>query len=223
MVPMDFDVSRDPLVVRVAGLLASGGCAIYPTETFYALGAHVGSASALSRVIAIKGRPQSKPLPCIIGHLSQLDQVMSPTADRWEGFETAMALMRAFWPGPLSIVVPGRPSLPSQVMDLQGMVSVRLTPHPQARSLCVLAKGPLAASSANLSGEPPASSLEKLSPAIRLAADMALPGNPEPAGGLPSTLVLPGPDMRFAVLRQGSLPLQQLQDAGFALTDDIGR
>ncbi|WP_459932587.1 L-threonylcarbamoyladenylate synthase [Fundidesulfovibrio butyratiphilus] len=220
---MDFEVSRDPRVARAADLLASGGCVIYPTETFYALGAHVGSASALSRVIAIKGRPQSKPLPCIIGHMSQLDQVISPSADKWEGFETAMALMRAFWPGPLSIVVPGRPSLPSQVMDLQGMVSVRLTPHPQARSLCLLAKGPLSASSANISGEPPASRLRDLSPALTLAADMALPGDPEPAGGLPSTLVLPGPDRGFVVLRQGSLPLKELHDAGFAPAGEIAR
>ena len=141
----------------------------------------------------------------------------------WDGYHTGMRLMETFWPGPLSIVVPGKSSLPSQVMDLQGMVSVRLTPHPQARSLCLLAGGPLAASSANLSGEPPAQDESNLSPALTMAADMLLVGDPQPCGGLPSTLVLPGPEMSLQVIRLGALSLSSLTTAGFVVLGEQGR
>lgn len=209
--------SGEQVLKQAAKILAAGGCAVYPTETFYALGALVGSVSALSRINAIKGRPQSKPLPLIIGHVDQLAGVVVPDISRWEGYASAVLLMERFWPGPLSIIFPARPGLAPQVQDNQGRVCVRLTPHPQAQALCLLCKSPLAATSANLSGHQPVCSLGDLDPAVCLAVDMLVEGTPTPPGGLPSTLVLPQQGNRLTVLRQGALPLAALERAGFSL------
>lgn len=200
---------------RAAETLAAGGCVVYPTETFYALGAVVESRAALSRINAIKGRPQSKPLPVIIGHMDQLAGLVSPQISDWQGYATAWRLMERFWPGPLSIILPARPDLAPQVRDALGRVCVRFSPHPLARRLCLKSGSPLAATSANVSGGPAVHTLADLDPAVRQSADMALEGAPQPAGGLPSTLVLPREGGRLEVLRQGVLPLAALTRAGF--------
>ena len=174
------DGSHDPELVRAAGLLADGGCVVYPTETFYALGAVVGNASALQRIIAIKGRPQSKPLPVVIGGPGQLAALVSTRFQEWEGREAALRLMERFWPGPLSIVVPGAEALSPLLMDPTGGVSVRLTPHPQARALCLLAGSPLCATSANASGRPAVTALAGMDKTVLDGADMALAGCPRP-------------------------------------------
>ena len=210
----DFGVQ---VLEQAAGVLRAGGCAVYPTETFYALGATVGSLAALSRINAIKGRPQSKPLPLIIGHEDQLARVVGPDISRWVGYATARLLMERFWPGPLSIIFPARPGLAAQVQDEQGRVCVRLTPHPQAQALCLLCDSPLAATSANLSGGAAVRSLDDLHPAVRLAVDLVVEGHPQPPGGLPSTLVLPLGEGRLTLLRPGALPVEALEGAGFRL------
>lgn len=202
---------------RAASLLKAGGCLVYPTETFYALGASVANQQALARINATKRRPQSKPLPVIIGDLTQLRLVAADDLEQWPGFETARGLMKIFWPGPLSIIMPGRPELSAVIKDQAGLVSVRLTPHPQARELCRLAQSPLAATSANLSGQAPISRHQDLDPEVRRAVDMVLAGWPQPAGGLASTLVSPKGPGELVVLRPGALPVDRLVQAGFRL------
>lgn len=202
---------------RAVQALVGGGCVVYPTETFYALGALVGSPSALARVNTIKGRPRSKPLPVIVGGMEQLGQVMSADAAAWPGYAVAMLLMERFWPGPLSIIVPAAKGLPPQLLDGRGSVSVRFTPHPQARELCLRAGSPLAATSANVSGEPSVSELGRLSPAVCLGADYVLAGDPAPAGGLASTVVRPLANGEAYVYRVGALPLEEIERAGVIL------
>ena len=202
---------------RAVKALAAGGCIVYPTETFYALGAAVGSLAALSRINAIKGRPQSKPLPLIIGHMDQLAGVVSPNIVDWEGYAAARRLMERFWPGPLSIIFPAHAELAPQAQDSQGRVCVRWTPHAQARALCLLGGSPLAATSANLSGGQPVSRLGDLHPAVRLAVDMVVEGDPPPSGGMPSTLVLPQKDGYLKILRHGAVSLADLENAGFSV------
>jgi len=202
---------------RAVQAIVGGGCIVYPTETFYALGALVGSPSALARVNTIKGRPRSKPLPVILGGREQLDRVMSEEARSWPGYAVAMLLMDRFWPGPLSIIVPAAKGLPSPLLDGRGSVSVRFTPHPQAQELCLRAGSPLAATSANVSGEPSVSDLGRLSPAVCLGADYVLPGDPPPAGGLASTVVRPLANGEAYVYRVGALALEEIEQAGVIL------
>ena len=197
--------------------VVGGGCIVYPTETFYALGASVGSAQALERVNTVKGRPRSKPLPVIIGDMEQLPLVLGGDSGDWPGFACAMELMERFWPGSLSIIVPARQGLPSQLLDAQGCVSVRLTPHPQARELCRRAGSPLAATSANVSGDQAVSELALLSPAVCLGADYVLNGDPPPAGGLASTVLRPRAGREVILYRAGAVPVEELARAGFVL------
>lgn len=210
----------DSQLDRAAKAVAGGGCIVYPTETFYALGARVGSAQALERVNAIKGRPRSKPLPVIIGALEQLGQVLSEEAPDWPGYGLAMELMQRFWPGSLSIIVPARTDLPSQLLDGRGFVSVRLTPHPQARELCLLAGSPLAATSANVSGDPAVSDVGKLSPAVCLGAEYVLAGNPQPAGGLASTVLRPTGGRTAVLYRVGAVGEGALESLGIVLASE---
>jgi len=198
--------------------VARGGCIVYPTETFYALGAAANNAHALERICAIKGRPGSKPLPVIIGDMAQLALILDENArTRWPGFTCAAELMARFWPGPLSIVVPARETLPARLSDAQGAVAVRLTPHPVAKKLCLAAKIPLAATSANVSGEAPVNDPAGLSRAVRRAADAVLAGEPRPVGGLASTVVAPMADRGIVVHRAGALPIETLVQGGFRL------
>lgn len=208
-------VSPETQLDRAVRAVAGGGCIVYPTETFYALGASVGSAKALERVNAIKGRPRSKPLPVIIGDRGQLGQVMDEDALSWAGHGDAAELMDLFWPGSLSIIIPARKGLPLQLLDARGCVSVRQTPHLQARELCLRTGTPLAATSANVSGDPAVSELSRLSPAVCMGADYVLKGDPRPAGGLASTVVRPRGKREIHVYRVGAVPLEALNRAGF--------
>ena len=201
--------------------LLRGGCIVYPTETFYALGAKADDAQALERIFAVKGRPGAKPLPLIIGDMAQLALALdedSRSGRSWPGLACARELMERFWPGPLSLVVPMRRDLPARLADARGFVSVRLTPHPAARELCLRAGTPLAATSANISGEPPVSDLASLNPAVRRAVDAVFQGEPRPAGGLASTVIAPVADREAVVHRVGALPMETLARAGFRLT-----
>lgn len=198
--------------------MAGGGCVVYPTETFYALGACVGSAKALERVNAIKCRPRSKPLPVIIGDMEQLDAVMAGDAASWAGYGTARALMERFWPGSLSIILPARENLPAPLLDARGFVSVRLTPHPEARALCLLAGSPLAATSANVSGDQAVNDVGSLSPAVCLGADYVFRGTPEPAGGMASTVVCPSEGGAVRLFREGAIATAVLEAEGFTVS-----
>ncbi len=145
---------QHPSLNEAARTLRDGGCVVYPTETYFALGARATNANALARIVAIKARPATKPLPLLVGDLSHLEAVLP------EGFAAGplgadfTALVERFWPGPLSLVVPCRETLPDLVKDRQGRVSVRFTPHPTAAALCRLVGGAGQAPSAHRSGRP---------------------------------------------------------------------
>ena len=118
---------------------------MYAIRSYYAF--HV---SAVEEIIRLKARPADKPLPIIIGSMDQLGMVTG-----W--FSKAFAkLAAAFWPGPLSVLVPTGRKLPPEVRDKGGFTSVRLTAHPLARDLCLRAGTPLIATSANRTGMPAA-------------------------------------------------------------------
>ena len=194
---------------RVLRAIVSGGVVVYPTETLYALGCDGRIPSACARVAKIKGRPSAKPLPLVVGGLEQLSLVTGDIPDM------LLRLGGRFWPGPLSVLVRARPELAPQVMDGSGCVSVRVTPHPAASRLCLLAQAPLVATSANLSGRSPVSDPGQLDPAVLEGADAVYAEPPFPGGGEPSTVVRCRTGNRLDVLRIGAVSLRELEDAGF--------
>ena len=134
---------------EAAELLQSGEAVAFPTDTVYGLGAHALDADAVQKIYEAKGRPSDKPLIILIHERAQLDSVASYIP------EEAEKLITAFWPGPLTLVFQKQPGVvPDYVTRGLETVAVRMPNHPVALSLLQLAKVPVAAPSANLSGNP---------------------------------------------------------------------
>ena len=224
-------------LAQAARFLRGGGAVVFPTETFYGVGCLAAHAQAVARVYQLKRRPVHKPLPLLAAHAAQVDEVADLAA-----MPRGLA---AFWPGPLTVLLPARACLPQALVNDQGLVAVRVTPHPLAAQLAVEAGGALTASSANLSGGEAVRTPQQLDPALLTALqDMArqiltsvcgndhmknqqdmlpvLLGGPLPAGGLPSTVVEPlrggaGGAGRLRMVRAGAVSVAELAAAGFTV------
>lgn len=144
-------------IERVARRLAAGEPAVIPTDTVYGLAADPRRPDAVARLFELKGRPESNPIPLLVPD----EDGARRAASGWPA--SARALARAFWPGPLTIVVPAAGWLPPEITAGTGAVGVRAPDHPLALAL-LRRLGPLACTSANRSGEPPARSPAELPP-----------------------------------------------------------
>jgi L-threonylcarbamoyladenylate synthase len=132
-----------------AAVLREGGTVAFPTETVYGLGADATQAAAVANIFTAKGRPSDNPLIVHIADRSHIKQLASPPD------EAVLRLMDAFWPGPLTIVMPLRPgALPPVVTAGLETVGLRMPDHPLALLLIAAAGCPVAAPSANRSGRP---------------------------------------------------------------------
>lgn len=120
----------------------------FPTETVYGLGANALDPSAVRRIFAAKGRPADNPL---IVHVAD-PEAIPPLVSDWP--PAAQKLLQAFWPGPLSIIVPRSPLIPDQVTAGLDTVAIRMPSHPVAQAFIRACRLPIAAPSANLSGRP---------------------------------------------------------------------
>ena len=190
-------------LARAAAILRAGGLVAFPTETVYGLGGDARSDTAVARIFAAKGRPRFNPL---IAHLPDVE-----AARRIAQFdETAERLAAAFWPGPLTLVLPLRPDagLSPLVTAGLGTVALRVPAHPVARDLLRAFGGPVAAPSANPSG--------RVSPTRAVHVADGLSGRIEAivdggdcAVGVESTIVgLDGPPV---LLRPGGIPIEALE------------
>jgi L-threonylcarbamoyladenylate synthase len=182
---------------REAGArLREGALVIYPTDTLYAIGCRALDGAAVGRLRAAKERERDKPLPVIAADVAQARSL----AARWP--EEAQRLADAFWPGPLTLVVPASSVLPAELVAGAGSVAVRVPASEVARTLARLA-GPLVSTSANRAGETPCLTVDRAAaafPRATLAFDVGL------LEGAPSTIVdLTGPDGGFRILRAGKI------------------
>ncbi|HVA40186.1 MAG TPA: L-threonylcarbamoyladenylate synthase [Candidatus Binataceae bacterium] len=191
---------RDALVA-----LAAGEAIVYPTETFYALGVDALSSNALDRLIAIKGREPGKPIALIAA-----DTAMAFAVAR-EVPAQARVLAEAFWPGPLTLVLPARDGIPAALIGADGGVGVRVSSHPIARALAAGLRGPLTATSANLAGEPPAVESDAARRALGDKVKVFVEDG-RLAGGAPSTVVAVN-RTGMRVLRPGAVSERQLAAA----------
>ncbi len=133
---------------RAADLLRAGELVAIPTETVYGLAADALNGTAVASIFAAKGRPADNPLIVHIAELSQWEDLVSHIPPQ------ALALAKAFWPGPLTMVLPKADCIPVEVSAGLSTVAVRMPSHPVARKLITLSGCPLAAPSANRSGIP---------------------------------------------------------------------
>ena len=134
--------------------LQAGELVVYPTETFYAIGADAFSSIALRRLFQVKRREPGRPVRLIAA-----DTAMAFSVAREIPID-ARRLADAFWPGPLTLVLPARDSIAPELAGPDG-VGVRVSPNPVARALSAGIGRPITATSANLSGAAPASTLEQ--------------------------------------------------------------
>ncbi|GIP40926.1 threonylcarbamoyl-AMP synthase [Paenibacillus sp. J31TS4] len=195
---------EDPGILEAARLIRAGGLVAFPTETVYGLGADARSTAAVEGIFEAKGRPSDNPL---IVHIAQREQVdeLTEGAD-----ELSRRLMDAFWPGPLTLVLPVKPGAVSpRVTAGLATVGVRMPDHPAALALIAAAGCPVAAPSANRSGRPSPTTAEHV--LADLAGRIAGVVDAGPTGvGVESTVVeVAGGDVH--VLRPGGVTAAQLR------------
>jgi L-threonylcarbamoyladenylate synthase len=170
-------------IAAAARIIRQGGLVAFPTETVYGLGADAGNATAVARIFEAKGRPQLNPL---IVHVADLE-----AAERLCVFDDrARKLAAAFWPGPLSLVLPMRDGAPIASLVTAGLktLAVRVPAHRVAQALLEAAGVPIAAPSANLSGRISPTRAEHVRQALSDSLDLILDGGPTEVG-LESTIV----------------------------------
>jgi L-threonylcarbamoyladenylate synthase len=192
-----------PAIEAAAACLAAGGLVAFPTETVYGLGADARNGEAIARLYAAKGRPSFNPL---IAHVADVEAARGLA--RFDA--AAEALTAAFWPGPLTLVLPKRPDSGVSDLALAGLdsVAVRVPAHPVARALLTAFKGSVVAPSANRSGHVSPTSAAHVLTDLRGRIDMLLDAGPCPVG-VESTIVacLDEPTL----LRPGGLPREAIE------------
>ncbi|HVQ91738.1 MAG TPA: L-threonylcarbamoyladenylate synthase [Mycobacteriales bacterium] len=193
---------------REAGLTAAvdavqrGAVVVFPADASYGVGVDAFQPAAVSNLAVVKGRGRDMPMPVLVGSWRGLDGLVLVTP------RLARDLVQAFWPGPLTLMVEYAPSLAWDLGDARGVVAVRMPLHPVA--LEVLAEtGPMAVTSANRLGQPPATDIEQAREHLGSDVSVYLDAGPC-ADSAPSTIVdMTGEVPR--VLRAGAISLDQLR------------
>ena len=162
-------------------ILAAGGLVAYPTDTLYGLAVDPRSDSAVEGLYRAKGRAAGLALPLIAGSTGQ-----ALAAGHFD--PVSLRLAEAFWPGPLSIVVPAAAHLSRLAVADDGTIAVRVPAHPVARALALAFGHAITATSANPSGSPAAVTAEQVLATLDGSVGAVLDGGPSPAGP-PSTIV----------------------------------
>lgn len=199
-------MTADAALAAAVAALTGDGLVVYPTETFYGIGARALHATAVRRVAALKARlgEDAKPISVIVADRAMAARVVSRVS------RVAAALMERFWPGPLTLVLPARDDLPAELAGGTGCVGIRVSSHPIARALAAAIDEPITATSANRAGEPAACDLAAARGALGAAVDAYVDGGVL-AGGSGSTVLLVGDD-GARVLRAGAVSSAALRD-----------
>jgi len=183
--------------VSAIRILEKGGIIAYPTETFYALGVKFDLLGSLGNLYEIKKRPREKALPLIIGKREMLGLVAAPVSKK------TLSLMDRFWPGPLTLILAAKENLSEYLTAGTHTVAVRIPGRSFALDLARAVDFPITATSANISGMPPAQDAATVVQYFGNAIDLVIDGGRTP-GGNPSTIAdVTGKD--FQILREGAI------------------
>jgi len=195
---------RDPKALASAiDILTAGGLVAFPTDTVYGLGALAFDEQAVGQLYEVKERGMEKAIPVLIGDLSQLGLVAAGPN------QMSQKLARHFWPGPLTLVVPRHPSIPEAVTPL-ATVGVRIPKFAATEQLLRLT-GPLAVTSANISGQSSPSTAAGVKAQLDGRIALILDGGVTP-GGMPSSVVdCSGEEP--VILREGPISLADILEA----------
>jgi len=204
-------------IASAISALKGGRLVVLPTDTVYGLGADAFDGAAVAALLSAKGRGRDMPVPVLVGSWHTIDGLVYSVP------ESARQLIRAFWPGALSLVVQQAPSLQWDLGDAQGTVMLRMPLHPVAIEL-LREVGPMAVSSANVSGRPAAVTAADARDQLGDLVEVYLEAGPSAQGAASTIVDLTGAQPR--VLRQGPVTTAAIADVlgldADALTADVG-
>ncbi|MEI6254644.1 MAG: L-threonylcarbamoyladenylate synthase [Mycobacteriaceae bacterium] len=186
--------NRSHAITAATSALKSGRLVVLPTDTVYGLAADAFDSPAVAALLAAKGRGRDMPVGVLVGSWHTIEGLVYYVDD------AARELIRAFWPGALSLVVRQAPSLQWDLGDARGTVMLRMPLQPVALEL-LRETGPLAVSSANVSGQPPATTAQLAQVQLGALVDVYLDGGPSQEQAASTIVDLTGPAPR--VLREG--------------------
>jgi tRNA threonylcarbamoyl adenosine modification protein (Sua5/YciO/YrdC/YwlC family) len=213
---IDAAATHDEAVAAAAEALRAGDLVVVPTDTVYGVAADAFRPEATAKIFRAKRRSRAFPLPVLIRGPKQLLGLVTAVP------ETAERLMAAYWPGPLTIVVATDPNLSWDLGDAQGTVAVRM-PLDDVTLEIIRAVGPLAVTSANLSGQPAARDVRMAQQSLQDQVAVYVDGG-QRADDIPSTIV----DLTRStphVLREGVVPADEALAVatGELAPDQVGR
>lgn len=202
-----FDVTatdvRDLVLDECARVCEAGNLLVIPTDTVYGIAADAFNQSAVAALLAAKGRGRDMPPPVLVPRAETLFGLVDGVDD------TLLALTSKFWPGPLTIIANAQPSLDWDLGDTHGTVAVRM-PDDEAALALLGRTGPLAVSSANISGQPAATSADEAEDMLGNDVDIYLNGG-ERTSGIASTIIdLSGEVPRM--VRRGPIDIEEVRD-----------
>jgi L-threonylcarbamoyladenylate synthase len=194
---------REAGIATAALAVQRGQLVVFPTDTVYGVGADAFDAAAVRRLLAAKGRGRDMPPPVLVSAPTTLDALAVGVPSY------ARALVADLWPGPLTIVCRQQPSLQWDLGDTRGTVAVRMPDDEVALEL-LARTGPMAVSSANLTGKDAATDADAAEEMLGDSVEVLLDGGPTP-GSVPSTIV-DATGERGRVLRLGAVSLERLNE-----------
>ncbi|MDO7881510.1 L-threonylcarbamoyladenylate synthase [Salinibacterium soli] len=187
--------------------IGRGDLVVIPTDTVYGVAADAFSPAAVEKLVTAKGRTREAPPPVLIPGIPTLDALAESVPDE------VRALVAAFWPGGLTVILTARSTLTWDLGETRGMVALRMPAHPLALEL-LSETGPLAVSSANLTGRPAATTAAEAEGMLGDSVAVYLDGGP--GGSVASTIVdatgLALPNGTLKVVREGAIPLDAIRD-----------
>ncbi len=203
------------LIEAAAKVLCDGGLVAFPTETVYGLGADATNPAAIARLNQVKGRPPEKPYSLHLSDAAQVREFVDTIPP------VAQQLINAFWPGPLTIVMPARPGIfgaggpvhpASDGAGQGGTIGFRLPSHPVALAFLKQCGRAVVAPSANRSGSPPPTDGKEVITALAGAYDYLLDAGPTPLGR--ESTVVSVVNNHLAILREGAISAHALKAIG---------
>ena len=192
---------REQGIAAAAEALRGGDVVVLPTDTVYGIGADAFNNAAVEKLLATKRRGPDMPVPVLVGSWTTIQGLVREFSD------TAKTLVEAFWPGGLSIIVPEAPSLPWNLGDTRGTVLLRMPLQSVAIEL-LREVGPMAVSSANISGQAPPVSAVGARDQFGEAVQTYLDGGTSQVGTPSTILDISGPTP--VILREGAVTPQQI-------------
>ena len=190
------------MIEKAGELIKQGKIVIFPTETVYGIGTNGLDENAVRKLYEVKKRPLNKPISLLVSNMEMVNLIAKDIT------ETEYKIMKNFFPGPLTIILKKKKNVPDIVTAGQDTVGVRMPRGDVARKLVELSGVPIAAPSANISGEPSGTNLQEIMKHFEGKVDYCIDGGNSELG-LASTIVQVIDDKPM-ILRQGSITLKQI-------------